>query len=671
MKTITVWLIALSLVAGLGIAMAQNVKTDAPRQSLQADPMFRISNPPRYLPRLSPEQPVVTSLRKPSPGRQNQPNATQFEIGKMANTFGTLGDDRINISLDPYSNSVAVIQRGNDRTTPSSVGNKLYVHYSSDGGGTWSAAGSDIALGISSSPRYPQVSLINPTKATTTSGVKVSVLWPQVKSYGSSSNFGEVNAMSSNYGNASPQYSQFPSPPDWSIPSRIIPNVATNSLYTLAQAVDPATGQGANDFYFIKSTDNGKNWIPLDVNTPAWSSVSVPQGYSANTLMTDVSPDGSHAIIAYVLLEVTTQGIFYLTNNHKIAYLESTDGGRTWPTDPVYLSLSDMTTYTPPFNGSAKMGWELDVAYDVNNIPHFLITASMDLNPFNPADEAPEPGKINLNHVDSTFMCEVSRKGNDWYLNNVGQISRVMVTRKSFSQAYSDGSERYYTIYTEPHWARSIDGNQIYAKWIDTDSTWKPTYDNTGAITSLASDTIHNIWVSGRDIRSNRFGGGWTPQIRVTSNTTVGAKFSKLAYFSGMNGQLHITYTEWGVGERPDDDPNNSDCTIWYLKDVSVPTAVSVRNDAAPAPLQYTLEQNYPNPFNPTTGISFTLPAAGKIRLRVFDLLGKEIATLASGMYEAGEHRVTFDAKDLPGGIYVYRLEAGAYTATRKMTLIK
>ena len=433
MKTLTVWLIAISLIAGLGVVPAQNAKTTLPDQNLQIDQMFRISNPPRYLPQLFPEQPASTSMRKQAPGRPTQPSATQFEIGKMANTFGTLGDDRINISIDPYSNSVAVIQRGNDRTTPSSVGNKLYVRYSSDGGTTWSAAGNDIAQGISSSPRYPQVSLINPTKATTTAGVKVSVLWPQVKTYGATSSFGEVDAMSSNYGNASPQYSLFPGTPgDWSIPSRIIPNVATNKLFTLSQAVDPATGQTGGDFYFLSSSDNGRNWAPLDATTPAWASTTVPQGYSANTLMTDVSPDGTHAIIAYVLLEVTTSGIFYLTNNHKIAYLESTDGGRSWPANPVYLSLSDMTNYSAPFNGSAKMGWELDVAYDVNNIPHFLITASMDLNPFNPADEAPQPNTINLNHVDSTYMCEVSRKGNDWYLYNVGQLARVMVVRKSF-----------------------------------------------------------------------------------------------------------------------------------------------------------------------------------------------------------------------------------------------
>lgn len=86
----------------------------------------------------------------------------------------------------------------------------------------------------------------------------------------------------------------------------------------------------------------------------------------------------------------------------------------------------------------------------------------------------------------------------------------------------------------------------------------------------------------------------------------------------------------------------------------------------------FELEQNYPNPFNPETEISFTLPQRGVAALRVYNLLGKEIEVLASGMYEAGKYTVTFNAGKLSSGVYIYKLSYGeGKSIVRKMTLLK
>lgn len=87
----------------------------------------------------------------------------------------------------------------------------------------------------------------------------------------------------------------------------------------------------------------------------------------------------------------------------------------------------------------------------------------------------------------------------------------------------------------------------------------------------------------------------------------------------------------------------------------------------------YDLGQNYPNPFNPSTVISFNLPEASTVTLSVYDMLGREIATLASGNFEAGTHNVTFDAArfSASSGVYVYRLQAGKISITKKMILNK
>jgi hypothetical protein len=89
------------------------------------------------------------------------------------------------------------------------------------------------------------------------------------------------------------------------------------------------------------------------------------------------------------------------------------------------------------------------------------------------------------------------------------------------------------------------------------------------------------------------------------------------------------------------------------------------------APLEFTLFQNFPNPFNPGTKISFRLASAGFTSLRVFDVLGKEVAALVHGWTEAGDHTVDFSRNDLASGMYVYRLRAGAFTESRKFVLLR
>jgi hypothetical protein len=96
------------------------------------------------------------------------------------------------------------------------------------------------------------------------------------------------------------------------------------------------------------------------------------------------------------------------------------------------------------------------------------------------------------------------------------------------------------------------------------------------------------------------------------------------------------------------------------------------------------LEQNYPNPFNPSTNIGYTIASskeqvAGsmkqvgmeRVRLAVYDLLGREVAVLVDGYQAPGEHHVTFDARRLASGIYFYRLIAGGQALSRKLVLLK
>jgi hypothetical protein len=100
-------------------------------------------------------------------------------------------------------------------------------------------------------------------------------------------------------------------------------------------------------------------------------------------------------------------------------------------------------------------------------------------------------------------------------------------------------------------------------------------------------------------------------------------------------------------------------------------TGIEASAFASGSPQGPVLFQNYPNPFNPETAVGYHLPAAGNAKLTVFDLLGREVATLASGPHAGGSHTVRFNASGLPSGVYYYRLEAGANASTRSMILLR
>lgn len=99
-----------------------------------------------------------------------------------------------------------------------------------------------------------------------------------------------------------------------------------------------------------------------------------------------------------------------------------------------------------------------------------------------------------------------------------------------------------------------------------------------------------------------------------------------------------------------------------------IPT-VDERDEIIPA--KFELRQNYPNPFNPVTSIQYSVAGDQLVSLKVYDLLGREVATLVNERQPAGHYRVTFDARNLGSGIYFYKLSVGEFIQTRKMVLMR
>jgi hypothetical protein len=109
----------------------------------------------------------------------------------------------------------------------------------------------------------------------------------------------------------------------------------------------------------------------------------------------------------------------------------------------------------------------------------------------------------------------------------------------------------------------------------------------------------------------------------------------------------------------------------WMDENMFGETIAVAEEPNAPMPKAYALMQNYPNPFNPSTVIKYQLKDAARVTLKVYDMLGKEIAILADETQEAGYHSARFEGASLAAGVYFYSLKAGSYTATKKMLLLK
>jgi hypothetical protein len=88
-------------------------------------------------------------------------------------------------------------------------------------------------------------------------------------------------------------------------------------------------------------------------------------------------------------------------------------------------------------------------------------------------------------------------------------------------------------------------------------------------------------------------------------------------------------------------------------------------------PTVYSLNQNYPNPFNPNTVISYALPISSNVKISVYNAIGETVQILENGFREAGNYTVSFNASNIPTGIYFYRIEAGTFSQVRKMMLLK
>lgn len=157
------------------------------------------------------------------------------------------------------------------------------------------------------------------------------------------------------------------------------------------------------------------------------------------------------------------------------------------------------------------------------------------------------------------------------------------------------------------------------------------------------------------------------PGFETTTGDSANMMTVKFDMTAGSAGSYELAYMV-SVADLGFEESNYHDVSTGHAITVNSPNSIGNNVELADG---FALAQNYPNPFNPSTNIKFNLEKAGDVNLTVYNLLGKKVAVLANGFMEKGIHNVKFNAQDLPSGVYLYKLTAGAFVQTRKMALLK
>ena len=300
--------------------------------------------------------------------------------------------------------------------------------------------------------------------------------------------------------------------------------------------------------------------------------------------------------------------------------------------------------------------------------------------------------------------------------NNNIFISKIFTTETADNRAFSacwygdattgyiarlffDHSEGifYDEIYSDPNLTPvgivnlSAAGNEVHVVWKDNLGTNNGNnlrykyYDDVPVppqnLTIVKSQNNHPLlsWIDPNPdgsyykiFRINACGGNWQ-QIATASDLDY--EDESLSYCTAIPPEeceeecaFHYKVTVVDVGNKESDYSN----IVWArLAGGGKPQKIGANDSDDNLDFEYLLDQNYPNPFNPTTNISYSIKNSDLVTFKVFDVLGSEVATLVNEIQPAGKYTVSFDASELPSGVYIYKLQAGIFVETKKMILLK
>ena len=306
----------------------------------------------------------------------------------------------------------------------------------------------------------------------------------------------------------------------------------------------------------------------------------------------------------------------------------------------VYLALCAMDSIIGPY---ANASW---YANNVKGIQPLSVQTAID--PTEPA--VADNGKTTLFFVSGS----PSFSGQGWDNAVDADLDGWDGTVSTRGDAFGFGSNQQ--IHQGPAWAifKFSDDSlrQINSVSIQTDN-------------GIAEQYVHNRWATKLEVlvsQTDASAAAFT-SVRMIERTTGGM----ISY--ALTSPVNARFVKLMIYQ-----PNKTSGAWRQLAEFKVAFIAGLTKnleDESVKPLVYTLYQNYPNPFNPTTTIRYELAKDGAATLNIYDLNGRELATLVNKVQSAGMHEVVWNPANYPSGIYFYRLKAGAFTKLQRMVFIK
>ncbi len=211
----------------------------------------------------------------------------------------------------------------------------------------------------------------------------------------------------------------------------------------------------------------------------------------------------------------------------------------------------------------------------------------------------------------------------------------------------------------DPQWGGQDTATSIFGRIIDYVAFGVVPVELTSFSASVVDNDVTLNWTTATEINNSGFN---------IERKAVNSSWETIAFVAGFG-----TTTETKSYSFVDSKLNAGSYT-YRLKQMDFNGAYEYSYEVyvdVTGPVEFALEQNFPNPFNPNTTINYSVAKDGFVNVAVFNLLGEKVAVLVNTIQQAGRYDVTFDASQIPSGIYFYSIEAGDFKAVRKMTLLK
>jgi len=418
---------------------------------------------------------------------------------------------------------------------------------------------------------------------------------------------------------------------------------------------------GRNQFQFYKSTDavTFTNWDSISAfcgplysgpGKLAWlANASVELGMAKSPDETQLVYYGVNAMNA-----TTLYGYFFgghvIDSCDNAFTITSTNSGATWTPKKIEIDGVPGFVASYPYYGALLRNYgQMDVAVTNAGVTHAVA----------------QGWGYNAGPVDTAQMMfpiiYYNSKTDKWIAISDPALDTIQAL-DTYSPGRIEGN-------SYPSVSASTDGQVVYVVWTGPQMTGGKIDTASDAGVAYMWRDLYHCWsvdggktfskpiiLSGDKTTSEEF--AQAPQT-LRYDQVQGRYVADIVYLAGLGTGSNIQVTSTAY----------NDPIMYYAFTIpDVPLGVK---DGSQVVNSFNLGQNYPNPFNPSTKINFSLSEKSNVSLRVFDMLGREVANLVNGSQEAGQHSVSFDASKLASGVYVYTLKANSNVMSKKMMLMK